>query len=121
MVLKSHNLFGNQFLSVVLYATPRTDHSFVVSWVISRTLVAQNAISTVCGNNGKKSYLTIRDEACNDASFRDRELTLLETLNFGMVSQFASDPMHLLDEGVMARMLQSIFFNRTCAVRESSF
>lgn len=77
--------------------------------------------------NGKKTYLTTRGEARTDASFKDRmhmihhqpqfqhEQTLLETLNVGMVSQVLLDPMHLLDEGVMARMLKSIFFNRTCA------
>lgn len=89
-------------------------HSWCLGSSVERWLLKMP--SALCAEIMVKSLLTIRDEACNDASFRDRELTLLETLNFGMVSQFASDPMHLLDEGVMARMLQSIFFNRTCAV-----
>lgn len=76
---------------------------------------------------GRKTYLTVRGEARTDASFSNRthlihhkpqfqgEQTLLETLNVGMVTQVPLDPMHLLDEGVMARMLQSIFFKGTCA------
>lgn len=76
---------------------------------------------------GKKTYLTVKGPPRTDDTFRNRthlvhhqpqfraEHTLLETLNVGMVSQVVLDPMHLMDEGVMGRMLQSIFFNGTCA------
>lgn len=76
--------------------------------------------------NGRRVYLTERGEPRTDDTFRNRthpvhhqpqflnQLSLLEMLNVGMVTQIPLDPMHLLDGGVMARMLQSIFFKGTC-------
>lgn len=71
--------------------------------------------------DGKKTYLTVKGDPRTDETFKQRihldhhkdkfknQLSLLETLNIGMVSQVPNDPMHLVDEGAMARMLKSLF------------
>lgn len=71
---------------------------------------------------GKKAFLTTSGELRTDDSFRDRRqveyhkedfvqrLTPLEVLGTGMVSQVVNDPMHLIDEGVFAKIMECIFF-----------
>lgn len=68
----------------------------------------------------KTTYSTTRENSRTDVSFYNREqpehhkqqfrneLTLLETVNIGMVSQFPLDVMHAIDSGLMKRMLESI-------------
>lgn len=68
----------------------------------------------------KTTYSTVRENSRTDVTFFNREqpehhkeqfrneLTLLETVNIGMVSQFPLDVMHAIDSGLMKRMLESI-------------
>lgn len=74
--------------------------------------------------NGKKTFLTTSGNIRTDESFRYRiqqehhqllyvtRPTLLETLG----TQVPNDPMHLVDEGVFARMLGSLFFGPCAGV-----
>lgn len=79
--------------------------------------------------SGKKTYLTVKGHPRTDDTFKQRahlnhhkekfqnQISLLETLNVGMVSQIPNDPMHLVDEGAMARMLKSLFDGPCKSVR----
>lgn len=70
----------------------------------------------------KRVYSSVRCEPRTDHTFKERlhryhhqpehrnNRTMLEHIGTNMVSQVVLDPMHLLDEGVYARMLKSIFF-----------
>lgn len=78
---------------------------------------------------GKRTFLTTRGNIRTDESFRNRVQvehhkpifvavpSFLETLGTGMVSQVPNDPMHLVDEGVFARILGSLFFGPCRSVR----
>lgn len=79
----------------------------------------QRCIRTV---QGKKAFLTTAGELRTDESFRDRRqveyhkpqfiqrLSPLEVLETRMITQIVNDPMHLIDEGVFAKIIESIFF-----------
>lgn len=70
----------------------------------------------------KKTFSTIAGELRTDESFGERRqvehhkpqfinrLSPLENLGTRMVTQVVNDPMHLIDEGVFAKIIESIFF-----------
>lgn len=76
--------------------------------------------------NGKKTFLTTQGNLRTNQSFEHRlqighhqpefraTPSLLETLGTGMVTQVPNDPMHLIDEGVFAKILGTLFFGRRC-------
>lgn len=71
--------------------------------------------------DSRRYYLTVKGAERTDHTFRTREhiehhqpefhqsLSLLESINIGMVTQFVIDPMHAVDLGVMKKMLFKIF------------
>lgn len=94
------------------------------------SLVGCNKCDQVCDRRyGTRTYQPIRGQLRTDETFQNRTQlchhqpeflgnpSLLETLGTGMVSQIVNDPMHLVDEGVFARSLESIFFGNCRSVR----
>lgn len=79
--------------------------------------------------HGKKTFLTTRGNLRTDESFQQRVQighhqpefaatpSLLETIETKMVTQVPNDPMHLIDEGISARILGTLFFKRCRSVR----
>lgn len=79
----------------------------------------------------KVVYQPVRGNTRTDTTFSNREQpqhhqtkflnepSLLETMQFGMVTQFPLDPMHAVDSGIMKRMLGSILFGpcQSCHLR----
>lgn len=75
--------------------------------------------------DSRRYFLTVKGPERTDNTFRTREhiehhqpefhqsLSLLESINIGMVSQFVIDPMHAVDLGVMKKILLKLFMTNS--------
>ncbi|XP_067621954.1 uncharacterized protein drl isoform X2 [Eurosta solidaginis] len=66
------------------------------------------------------SFKNRNDQAHHSLSFRE-EGNVLEAANFGMVSQFPLDPMHLVDLGVAKKLLGLLFNNSNISIMNDKF